>query len=346
LTQPLLSICIATMNRATCIGATLNCLIEQLTEDVEILVLDGGSNDGTQGLLLEYAPRCPQLRYVRQDAAQGVDRDFDRAVELAAGQYCWLMSDDDLLKSGGLARVLGVLKRDPSLVIVNAEVRTFDFSKQIVPRRLRFTADREYGPEEISGLFADTGVYMSFIGCVVIRRDVWMQRERRAYYGSLFIHMGVIFQERLPSFALVLADPLITIRLGNSFWAAREFDVAMFKWPSLVWGLCAPSDQAKAAVSTREPWKELPRLVLYRAKGSYSLSVYLDSLRSKDASAWEKLAAQVVALMPGALINAAALFYLVCIRSDSAPGENRLGIYDLRHSRYYWRNWFRGGRLA
>jgi abequosyltransferase len=341
LTKPLLSICIATLNRVSCIGATLDCLIEQLTDDVEILVLDGGSNDGTQELLLQVAQRCSQLRYVRQDAAHGVDRDFDRAVELAAGQYCWLMSDDDLLKSGGLARVLEAVKREPSLIIVNAEVRTFDFSKQVVPRRLRFTADREYRPEEINRLFVETGIYMSFIGCVVIRRELWMQRERQAYYGSLFIHMGVVFQERLPSFALVLADPLITVRLGNSFWAPREFEVAMFKWPSLVWRLAAPSDQAKAAVSTREPWKELPRLVFYRAKGSYSLGVYRQALKSKYMSSLQRLAAQLVALMPGAIVNAAALFYLVFIRSDNAPGENRLGIYDIEHSRYYWRNWFR-----
>ena len=341
MTQPRLSICIATRNRAAWIGATLDCLIRQLTGNVEIVVLDGGSNDGTQELLAAYSQRCSRLRYVRQETAHGVDRDFDRAVELATGQYCWLMSDDDLLKDGGLARVLDVIERQPSLVVVNAEARTFDLSRQIVPRRLRFTADREYRPDEISRLFAETGIYTGFIGCVVIRRELWMQRERRAYYGSLFIHVGVIFQERLPSFTVVLADPWITIRLGNSFWAAREFDVAMFKWPSLVWALAGPSDQAKAEVSTREPWKELSRLLLYRAKGSYSLRVYLDSLRSRDASFWEKLAAQLVAFMPGAVTNAAALLYLNFIRSDSAPGEIRLGIYDLQHSRYYWRNWFR-----
>lgn len=341
MSSPRLSICIATLNRAAYIGATLDSLIGQLTENVEIVVLDGGSNDGTQALLMEYAQRCAQLRYVRQEVAHGVDRDFDRAVELASGQYCWLMSDDDLLKSGGLAHVLEALKREPSLVVVNAEVRTHDLSRQIVPRRLRFTVDREYGCQEISRLFAETGVYLSFIGCVVIRRELWMQRERRAYYGSLFIHVGVIFQEPLPAVALVLANPLITARFGNAMWSAREFEIWMFKWPSLVWGLAAPSQEAKAVVSAREPWRELPRLVFYRAKGSYSLHVYRHSLRSRPASSREKLAAQLVALMPGALINAAALFYLAFIRSDSAPGDIGLGIYDVQHSRYYWRNWFR-----
>jgi glycosyltransferase involved in cell wall biosynthesis len=336
-TRPLLSICIATLNRADCIGETLDCLIAQLREDVEILVLDGGSSDGTQELLSHYQQRCPRLRYVRQEAPRGVDRDFDRAVELASGEYCWLTSDDDLLKAGGLARVLTALERQPSLVIVNAEARTRDLANVIVPRRLRFSSDREYGCDEISKLLAETGVYLTFIGCVVIRREVWLKRRRSDYYGSLFIHVGVIFQEPLPAPVLVLAEPWITLRMGNATWTAREFEIWMFKWPTLVWSLRAPSDQAKAAVTSREPWRELARLAFFRGRGSYTLDVYNKWLRSRCDSRLSRFAAYLLAITPGSLVNALALFYLRFVRSDKAPGDIGLGIYDLTLSRYYWR---------
>jgi glycosyltransferase involved in cell wall biosynthesis len=339
MSRPLLSICIATLNRAAYIGETLDSLIAQLREDVEIVVLDGGSSDGTQELLMQYRQRCPQLRYVRQEAPNGVDRDFDRTVELASGEYCWLTSDDDVLKIGGLARVLTALERHPSLVIVNTDARTRDLAKVIVPRRLRFSSDREYGRNEISRLLEETGFYLTFIGCVVIRRELWLQRRRSDYYGSLFIHVGVIFQEPLPAPAVVLAEPWITSRMGNATWTAREFEIWMFKWPTLVWSLCAPSNEAKAAVTAREPWRELARLVFFRGKGSYSLDVYNNWLRSRSNSRLYRLSAYLLAITPGALVNAIALFYLRFIRSDKAPGDIGLGIYDLRQSRYYWRKW-------
>jgi O-antigen/teichoic acid export membrane protein/glycosyltransferase involved in cell wall biosynthesis len=338
--RPLLSICIATLNRAAFIGVTLDNLISQLSDNVEIVVLDGGSNDGTQKLLMQYQHACPQLRYVRQDAPGGVDRDFDRAVELASGEYCWLMSDDDVLKIGGLARVEKALERRPSLVIVNAEVRTHDMDRVIVPRRLRFSSDREYGCDEMSRLLEETAVYLTFIGCVIIQRELWLRRKRSDYYGSLFIHVGVIFQDPLPALALVLAEPWITIRMGNAMWTAREFEIWMFKWPALIWSLAAPSDRAKAAVCAREPWREISRLVLFRGKGSYTLDAYNKLLRTRFQSRLGRLTAYLVAVAPGVMVNSVSLFYLQYIRSSKAQGDIGLGVYELRQSGNYWRKWY------
>src|SRR5262249_57418214 len=47
--------------------------------------------------------------------------------------------------------------------------------------------------------------YVSFIGCVVIKRDLWLNREKDRHIGSEFIHVGVIFQAPLPRGPRVLA---------------------------------------------------------------------------------------------------------------------------------------------
>ena len=81
-----LSVCIATFNRARYIGETLDSILAQATDDVEVVVLDGGSTDGTRDVVEEFARRHPRLRYVRQETNHGVDRDFDTAVHLATGE--------------------------------------------------------------------------------------------------------------------------------------------------------------------------------------------------------------------------------------------------------------------
>lgn len=99
---PRLSLCIPTFNRAAFIGETLESIIAQATDDVEIVVVDGASTDGTEEVIRIFQKRFPRLRYHRGDRNMGVERDTQKAVELAEGNYCWLMCSDDVLKPGAI----------------------------------------------------------------------------------------------------------------------------------------------------------------------------------------------------------------------------------------------------
>ncbi len=335
--SPRLSICIATMNRADVIGETLESITSQARENVEIIILDGASTDDTPKVVDGFRQRLPELKYIRESANGGVDKDYDRAVQAATGEYCWLMSDDDLLAPDALSTVLSAIERDFSLIIVNADIRTRDMSKIIETRRLAFDGDRIYQPHQFDEFFADAAAYMSFIGCVVIRRSIWLQRERERYFGSLFIHMGVIFQTPLPSPILIISRPLIAIRYGNAVWKPKEFEIWMFKWPNLVWSFECLSPSARQAVIQQEPWRKLKTLFYYRAKGTYSLVEYRKWIKPRVTSMIDRFGVRSIALIPGFIANLLALLY--CLRPDLNSNMMRI---DLEKSRYYFGNWFNG----
>ncbi len=229
------TVCIATRNRAAFLKETLDQLLPQMEEGTETVVVDGGSTDSTPEVVSGLKRAWPNITYVRREEAGGVDRDFALAVETARGEYCWLMADDDLLRPGAVRLCWTSWTRASRCWSSTQKSGAPDLTQVVDRRRLHFVADRVYAPEEQDRLLAETGSFLSFIGCVVIRRDLWVEREKERYVGSEFIHVGVIFQSPLPGPALAIAHPWIVIRYGNAQWGPRSFRIWMFQWPSLIW---------------------------------------------------------------------------------------------------------------
>ncbi len=336
MSEPTLSICIATRNRAAFIGQTLDSIIGQMTEAVEVIVVDGASTDNTEQVMRSYQERVPRLRYIRLAQNGGIDRDYDRAVQEARGTYCWLFSDDDLLKPGAIQAVLDEIARGYCLLVVNAEARSADLTELHQARVLPSGEDRAYEPQEHERLFVDAAKYMSFLGCVVIRREIWLARERERYYGSAFIHVGVIFQAPLPGRALFVSHPWIVIRYGNASWTALAFEIWMLQWPQLIWSLPCLSDAAKRSITRREPWRSNVVMLLSRAVDGYSPQIYRDRYAPLLTNGRERMVAWLIAHAPGVLVNLAALLAFKLMRP-----HDKLMQVNFRNSRFYYRNYFR-----
>lgn len=322
-----LSICIATYQRAQFIGETLDSIISQMEPDVELVVVDGASLDNTREVVEQYQTKYPPLRYFREMVNSGIDRDFDKAVLYAEGEYCWLMTDDDLIKPGAIRQVLSEIEHGHDLIVANSEVRTVDFSKMLKPCLMEGLTDKHYDSGNADEFMAEMANGLSFIGSVIIRRKAWLTRDRGPYYGTLFVHVGVIFQHPPIEKVQFISEPLIVIRYGNAMWTSRGFEIWMYKWPKLVWSFKGFSNTAKAMVCPR-PWKNIKRLILFRAIGGYSLEEYRKFLSSHGTFA-SRMLFKFIAMFPSGLTNVlSGIYCLLFNRSD------RLVMYDLSHSKY------------
>src|SRR3990172_10682313 len=99
---PRLSICIPTYNYGEFIGATLTSVADQFTDGLEVVVVDGGSTDCTPEVVRSFEERLPGMRYIRLTTRGGIDRDMAHTVAVATGEYCWLLSSDDVLRPGAI----------------------------------------------------------------------------------------------------------------------------------------------------------------------------------------------------------------------------------------------------
>lgn len=277
-----LSFCITTRNRAGYIGETLANLAEQCPADVEVVVVDGASTDRSVEVIREVASRYPQIRLIAQTQNSGLDADYDRAVGAARGEYCWLFSDDDLIAPGAVATVLAACEKKPAVIIVDASVHTADFGELIAEGRLPKDGPTVYPPQQGQQFFADCARHLTFIGCVILRKDLWTSRERERYYGSEFIHVGVLFQAPLPGDVVVIRQSLVRIRHGLGNWLGRWFQVWGIKWPRLIWSFDWIDESIRAAVNEREPWSRAKYLMASRAGRRYGWKQFRELVREAD----------------------------------------------------------------
>lgn len=318
----LLSICIATYNRGHYIAETLRSIVDQLDDRVELVIVDGASSDDTVSQIEVFSQRHPQLRFYRESSNSGVDRDFDKAVGYARGRYVWLMTDDDLCVPHAVETVLSAARQDDDLIVLNAEVANADFSMVLNKRLLNIDEDVTYRRNH-EQLFVDAIQCLTFIGATVIKRDLWVSRERETYYGSLFIHVGVIFQSPPIERIRIIAEPLVRIRYGNAMWTPRSFEIWMFKWPRLIWSFSDYDEATKARVTPAEPWRDLRKLFHFRSKNAYTRHEYAAFFANVPELRY-RLLARWISVFPVFLANLLALLYLALKHSD-----NLTPIYDL-----------------
>lgn len=225
-----LSVCIPTYNFGRFIGATLDSIVPQLTDEVEVVVLDGASTDDTAEVVRRFQEQHANVRYHRLDARGGIDRDMARVVELARGRYCWLFSGDDIMRPGAIGTVLDWIGRSQCDVYLCRHSNcTFamDFiaDHPILRSREVLTADLSV-PRERSAYFAlaqTTEAFFSFMSGLVVRKASWDSVPlNEGFMGSCWGHVARLF-ELMPRGLRVAYSPQVLLdrRGDNDSFADR-----------------------------------------------------------------------------------------------------------------------------
>lgn len=233
--MPLLSICIPTYNRAAFLPETLDSVVSQWTDDLEITVADNASTDGTEALVESYRARYGAVRYFRWDSNQGADRNFLKSVELASGKYCWILGSDDPIYPGAVAALLRTIQdRGPSIVLFNRQVCRKDLAPIKVERFLDLDGEssRTYDFSQPGVLEAylqrakSLCVAFSYLSSVAFQKRVWDEvATDREFLGTAYIHVQKLLGACLKGGILEYLDaPYVKCRLGNDSF--RELGLA------------------------------------------------------------------------------------------------------------------------
>jgi glycosyltransferase involved in cell wall biosynthesis len=120
---PLVSVVIPSYQHAAYVQRAVESVLEQTVTDIEVIVVDDGSTDGTPDVVA--AIRDPRLRLVRL-AENRREHARNRALGMATGRYVAFQNSDDEWLPDKLAIQLAALESQPEVGVAFTEVAIID----------------------------------------------------------------------------------------------------------------------------------------------------------------------------------------------------------------------------
>lgn len=169
--RPIVSVVVPHYNYGRYLPTSLGSVLSQEGVDVEVIVVDDRSTDGSDAIARALAAADPRVTLVAHETNMRHIATYNDGLGRAGGEYVVLLSADDALAPGALARAVAVMEADRSVGLVYGRVQDFDGDPPpVAGARTWWTV---WDGEEWIGHFARRGRNIPVNPEVVMRRSVY-----------------------------------------------------------------------------------------------------------------------------------------------------------------------------
>lgn len=131
--MPKISFVMPTRNRLEWVGEAIQSLIEQTEKDIEIIVVDDASDDGSKEWLDEFALTDPRIKVFHNATQQGGGISRNVGAALATSEIIGICDDDDSYPSDRAEGTLKWFAEHPESELVNFPYVRIDYFGDIMP---------------------------------------------------------------------------------------------------------------------------------------------------------------------------------------------------------------------
>lgn len=115
------SIITVTFNCRSSIERTLQSVLSQQGVELEYILIDAASTDGTVDLIKQYAAEDCRVRWI-SEPDQGISDAFNKGIKLAAGTVVGILNSDDTYTAGALAKVARLFIQNPDCAVAHGDM--------------------------------------------------------------------------------------------------------------------------------------------------------------------------------------------------------------------------------
>jgi len=211
----LISIIIATYNRADILSQTLDSVLRQTYVNWECIVVDDGSTDNTDQLLTEYCKQDMRFKYHKRpkEKPKGGNVCRNLGFELSSGLFIKWLDSDDLLSNDLLLSQVNLMTTsiEDKYIVATSKWNYFtDNIENVTPKVKEINKNYDNGFD----LIYDFGVYNTFLPphAYLVRREVIMKSG--LWNESLLINQDGEFFTRV----LLNTSKVLHAQNGTAFY--------------------------------------------------------------------------------------------------------------------------------
>ena len=123
MSKPLVSMCIPAYNNEEYISDTIESILNQTYKNIELIIVDDCSKDGTLELIRSYEAKDERVKVYANEKNLGMAGNWNKALSLTKGEYVKLICADDRLVPTCVEREVEMFERYPSAVLVESDSR-------------------------------------------------------------------------------------------------------------------------------------------------------------------------------------------------------------------------------
>lgn len=194
--MPKVSVIMPCLNMVKYISQCLDTVICQTLTDIEILLVDAGSTDGTIGVLQEYAKKDSRIHILHSDK-KSYGYQMNLGISSAKGEYIGIVETDDMIQLD-MFEVLYKKAIDTTADYVKGTSKGFylwtdgrEWHFPIIPcKDLQTKSEDITSPKDTPSLF----LYDNFLWNGIYHRELLQKIRFNETPGAAFQDIGVLFQ--------------------------------------------------------------------------------------------------------------------------------------------------------
>ena len=107
-----ISIIMPVYNVERYVGTCLESIVHQTFQEIEVIIVNDGSTDGSLAVLKEYEANYPEMIHVYTTPNRGVSHARNYGIERAVGEYILFADSDDFLELNMCERLYEKASKD------------------------------------------------------------------------------------------------------------------------------------------------------------------------------------------------------------------------------------------
>ncbi|MBR2550256.1 MAG: glycosyltransferase family 2 protein [Clostridiales bacterium] len=185
--DPLVSVIVPVYNVYPYLHEAIDSVINQTYTNLEIILINDGSTDGSGEICDEYAERDSRIRVIHQDN-KGLSAARNIGLENMTGEVLAFLDPDDAFQYSFIEKTLAALQNE------DADMVLCKYDIQYTTAHMKTTSSKKTQPLIAPGVYKRNDVLSSLVN-LIINVSVWNKLYRRELWNSIRFHEGHVCED-------------------------------------------------------------------------------------------------------------------------------------------------------